>query len=127
MGAVEGRPQIINHPLQRGARPGDGRAPLKRQPVPDAERSVVINRPLETVFAFFAGAEDDRQWRPAVRRSRASATSAWAPFTAGGCPGRGRPVPADTEVTRSRVVQCGPTILDRHTPGLRAQLQPLST
>jgi hypothetical protein len=26
-----------------------------------------MNRPLKTVFAFFADAENDRQWRPAVK------------------------------------------------------------
>lgn len=35
--------------------------------VPSASRSVVINRPIAELFAFFADAENDPRWRSGVR------------------------------------------------------------
>jgi len=38
--------------------------------VPSARRTIVINRPIHDVFAFFADAENDTQWRSGVKEIR---------------------------------------------------------
>lgn len=38
--------------------------------MPHAERTIVIGRPLDEVFAFFADGENDPRWRPAVKVMR---------------------------------------------------------
>ena len=68
--------------------------------MPDAQRTIEINRPLAEVFAFFADAENDPQWRPAVTEIRRDGPlgngARYHQRVAG--PG-GRPVAADVEVT----------------------------
>jgi uncharacterized membrane protein len=68
--------------------------------MPTAQRSIVIARSLPAVFAFFADAENDPQWRPAVREIKREGQlgvgSRYHQQVAG--PG-GRAVPADIEVT----------------------------
>jgi uncharacterized protein YndB with AHSA1/START domain len=68
--------------------------------MPSAERSIVINRPVAEVFAFFADAENDPRWRPAVmeirREGPVGVGARYEQKVAG--PG-GRAVPADIEVT----------------------------
>lgn len=68
--------------------------------MPSAQRTVVINRPLEDVFAFFTDPGNDRRWRPHVRE-----ISATGPLAVGAVvrqvvegPG-GRGIPASMEVT----------------------------
>ena len=65
-----------------------------------AQRTIVINKPVAEVFAFFADAENDPQWRPAVKEIKRDGTlgvgARYAQKVAG--PG-GRAVPADIEVT----------------------------
>jgi uncharacterized membrane protein len=68
--------------------------------MPSAARTVTINRPLPDVFAFFADAENDPKWRPAVKSIKRN-----GPLGVGARyeqkvrgPG-GRAIPADFEVT----------------------------
>ena len=68
--------------------------------MPHAERSVVIERPLSMVFAFFADAENDRQWRPAVKEiTRTGEVGVGATYRQRVAGPGGRPVPADIETT----------------------------
>lgn len=68
--------------------------------MPQAQRSVLIGRPVEDVFAFFTDPANDHRWRPQVIR-----TASEGPPVVGerihllvnGHGGRG--VPADVEVT----------------------------
>ncbi|MGZ4633926.1 MAG: SRPBCC family protein [Oryzihumus sp.] len=68
--------------------------------MPQAQRSVLIGRPVEAVFAFFTDPANDHRWRPQVIR-----TASQGPPVVGerihlvvnGHGGRG--VPADVEVT----------------------------
>lgn len=80
----------------------DGRTDFEGQEgaVPQAERTVTINRPIAEVFAFFADAENDPRWRSAVKEIKRD-----GPLQVGaryhqrvGGPG-GRAVAADVEVT----------------------------
>jgi len=68
--------------------------------MPSAQRTVVINRPIADVFAFFADAENDPKWRPAVKEIKREGPlgvgARYAQKVAG--PG-GRAVAADIEVT----------------------------
>lgn len=68
--------------------------------MPHAERTIVIARPRAEVFAFFADAENDPRWRPAVKLMRREGPLAvgtrYTQRVAG--PG-GRQVPADIEIT----------------------------
>jgi len=68
--------------------------------MPSAERTITIDRPIADVFAFFADAENDPQWRSAVKEIRRDGAlrvgARYHQLVAG--PG-GRPVPADIEVT----------------------------
>jgi uncharacterized protein YndB with AHSA1/START domain len=68
--------------------------------MPHAERTIVIFRPRAEVFAFFADAENDQRWRPAVKLMRREGPLAvgtrYTQRVAG--PG-GRQVPADIEIT----------------------------
>jgi len=68
--------------------------------VPDANRTLTINRPVDQVFAFFADAENDPKWRPAVKHIKRTGPLAvgtrYEQQVAG--PG-GRSIPADIEVT----------------------------
>jgi uncharacterized protein YndB with AHSA1/START domain len=68
--------------------------------MPSAERTIVIDRPADQVFAFFADPANDRSWRPHVKE-----ISAQGPAAVGGTihqvvegPG-GRGIPADIEIT----------------------------
>ena len=68
--------------------------------MPQARRTVVIARPQPEVFAFFADAENDPQWRPAVRLIRRDGPLAvGARYTQRIAGPAGRDVPADVEVT----------------------------
>ena len=68
--------------------------------MPQAERSVQINRPPAAVFAFFADSENDPQWRPHVREITRNGPigpgMSYRQRVAG--PG-GRAVPSDFEIT----------------------------
>lgn len=68
-----------------------------------AERTITINRPIDEVFTFFADAENDRIWRPAVKEITRDGPLAvgtrYRQRIAG--PG-GRPVAADFEITEYR-------------------------
>lgn len=68
--------------------------------MPSAQHSVVINRPVEEVFAFFTDPSNDPAWRPHVKE-----IAAQGPVARGSRihqvvkgPG-GRGIPADIEVT----------------------------
>jgi uncharacterized protein YndB with AHSA1/START domain len=68
--------------------------------MPAATRTIVINRPIEDVFAFFTDPDNDEKWRPQVKE-----ISAAGPIGVGARihqvvagPG-GRGIPADFEVT----------------------------
>src|SRR6516164_2353508 len=68
--------------------------------MPQAKRTVVIDRPQPEVFAFFADAENDPQWRPAVRLIRRDGPMAvGARYTQRIAGPGGRQIPADVEVT----------------------------
>lgn len=68
--------------------------------MPQAKRTIVVARPQAEVFAFFADAENDPQWRPAVKQIKRDGPLAvgthYTQHIAG--PG-GRQVPADVEIT----------------------------
>lgn len=68
--------------------------------MPQATRTIVIARPQAEVFAFFADAENDPQWRPAVAMIKRNGPLAvgvrYTQRIAG--PG-GRELPADIRVT----------------------------
>jgi uncharacterized protein YndB with AHSA1/START domain len=68
--------------------------------MPSAQRNIVINRPVEEVFAFFTDPSKELTWRPAVKEIAAE-----GPISVGSKvhqvvkgPG-GRGIPADIEVT----------------------------
>ena len=68
--------------------------------MPEATRTLVIDRPVDEVFAFFANPANDKKWRPGVKE-----VSAAGPVEVGAKihqvvagPG-GRGIPADIEVT----------------------------
>ena len=68
--------------------------------MPSAQRTVVIGRPVEEVFAFFADPAKDQRWRPQVKEISASgpmAVGATIHQVVAGPGGRG--IPADIEVT----------------------------
>jgi uncharacterized protein YndB with AHSA1/START domain len=69
--------------------------------MPQAERTVTIQKPVATVFAFVANHDNDTQWRPGVVEMRKSSGEdvgeRWYQRVKG--PG-GRQVPADIEVTQ---------------------------
>jgi carbon monoxide dehydrogenase subunit G len=70
-------------------------------PVPSAQNSVTINKPVGEVFAFLADGEHEKQWRPGVKEIRRE----------GGAPGvgtiyrqqvsgpMGKTIDADVEIT----------------------------
>jgi len=68
--------------------------------MPHAQRTIVIARPPAEVYAFFADAENDKSWRPAValihREGPLAVGTRVTQRIAG--PG-GRQVPADVEIT----------------------------
>jgi len=68
--------------------------------MPQAKRSIVIDRPIDEVFAFFTNAANDKKWRPAVKEIEPQGPPAVGStihqIIAG--PG-GRRIPADIEVT----------------------------
>lgn len=68
--------------------------------MPEQSRTVSIARPVSTVFAFLADAENDKQWRPGViEMSRTGGDGAGATYRQVlGAPG-GRRVDADLEIT----------------------------
>jgi len=68
--------------------------------MPEAQRTILIDRPAGTVFAFFADPANDQKWRPHLKEIAAP-----GPITVGTTirqvvagPG-GRGIPADMEVT----------------------------
>lgn len=68
--------------------------------MPQAQRSVVIDRPVEDVFAFFTDPANDPRWRPSVKEIAAQgppAVGARIHQVVSGPGGRG--IPADIEVT----------------------------
>ena len=68
--------------------------------MPRASRTIVIHRPQAVVFAFFADAENDPQWRPAVRTmKRDGPLAVGARYTQRVAGPGGRDIPADVEVT----------------------------
>jgi uncharacterized protein YndB with AHSA1/START domain len=68
--------------------------------MPQATRTIVIARPQAEVFAFFADAENDPQWRPAVRSMKRDGPLAiGARYTQRIAGPGGRDIPADVEVT----------------------------
>lgn len=68
--------------------------------MPNAERTITVDRPIAEVFAFFADAENDTQWRRAVKEIKRDGLlrvgARYHQLVSG--PG-GRPVAADIEVT----------------------------
>ena len=68
--------------------------------MPHAQRTIVIARPPAEVYAFFADAENDKNWRPGVklihREGPLAVGTRYTQRIAG--PG-GRDIPADVEVT----------------------------
>jgi uncharacterized protein YndB with AHSA1/START domain len=68
--------------------------------MPSAQRSIIVDRPIDEVFAFFADPANDQKWRTHVKEIRAEgpvgAGSRIHQVVAG--PG-GRGTPADLEVT----------------------------
>lgn len=68
--------------------------------MPEAEHSVVVDRPIEEVFAFLADAENDPRWRSAVLDiERISGDGTGARYRQGVKGPMGRRVPADFEIT----------------------------
>jgi len=68
-------------------------------PMPQAQRSVVIDRSVEDVFAFFADPANDSRWRPSIKEIAAQgppAVGAKIHQVVSGPGGRG--IPADIEV-----------------------------
>ena len=68
--------------------------------MPQAKRTIVIARPQAEVFAFFADAENDPQWRPGVKQiKRDGPLAVGARYTQRIAGPGGRQIPADVEVT----------------------------
>jgi uncharacterized protein YndB with AHSA1/START domain len=68
--------------------------------MPQATRTIVIARPQAEVFAFFADAENDPQWRPGVKQiKREGPLGVGARYTQRIAGPGGRQIPADVEVT----------------------------
>ena len=68
--------------------------------MPSARRTVVINRPIDEVFAFFTTHENDRRWRTHVKEidpQGSPAVGSRVHQVVAGPGGRG--IPADIEVT----------------------------
>jgi uncharacterized protein YndB with AHSA1/START domain len=73
---------------------------LRSDAMPSAERTIVIDRPPDQVFAFFADPANDRAWRPHVKEIAAQGPAgvrATIHQVVDGPGGRG--IPADIEVT----------------------------
>ena len=65
-----------------------------------AENTVVINKPIEAVFAFFTDPDNDQKWRPHVKEVRAQGTPAVGSRIHQVVTGPGgRGIAADIEVT----------------------------
>jgi uncharacterized protein YndB with AHSA1/START domain len=68
--------------------------------MPSAQRTLIIARPVETVFAFFTDPDNDPKWRPAVKEIKADGpprVGATIHQVVAGPAGRG--IPADIEIT----------------------------
>jgi uncharacterized protein YndB with AHSA1/START domain len=68
--------------------------------MPSAQRTLVIARPVDTVFAFFTDPDNDPKWRPAVKEIKADgppSVGATIHQVVAGPGGRG--IPADIEIT----------------------------
>jgi uncharacterized protein YndB with AHSA1/START domain len=68
--------------------------------MPNAQRTILINRPASDVFAFFTDPDNDQKWRSHVKEIRAEeppAVGARVHQIVAGPGGRG--IPADFEVT----------------------------
>jgi uncharacterized protein YndB with AHSA1/START domain len=75
-------------------------APQRRKAMPSAERTIVIDRPPDVVFAFFADPANDRSWRSHVREIAAEGppgVGARIHQVVDGPAGRG--IAADIEIT----------------------------
>jgi uncharacterized protein YndB with AHSA1/START domain len=68
--------------------------------MPEAQRTITIQKPVQEVFAFVANHDNDPQWRPGVveirKSSGAGVGERWYQRVKG--PG-GREIPADIEIT----------------------------
>jgi uncharacterized membrane protein len=68
--------------------------------VPEAEHSVIVQRPIEEVFAFLADAENDPRWRSAVLDiARVEGDGVGARYKQGVKGPMGRRIAADFEIT----------------------------
>ena len=68
--------------------------------MPEIQRSIVINRPISEVFAFFADAENDPQWRTGVVEiKRLGDLGVGVRFRQRVAGPAGRAIAADVEVT----------------------------
>jgi|SRR5436190_8536904 len=71
--------------------------------MPNASKEVVIDRPVDEVFAFLANAENETQWRPGVLDIRkVSGDGAGEVYEHGVKGPGGRRIPADFEITDYR-------------------------
>ena len=69
--------------------------------MPSAERTVTIDRPIETVWAFFADAENELKWRPTIKRIKriGDELGPGAHYEQQMSGPGGRAIPADFEIT----------------------------
>ncbi|HWD82860.1 MAG TPA: SRPBCC family protein [Kribbella sp.] len=68
--------------------------------MPEAERTIRINRPAADVFAFFADGENDPKWRPAVKEiSRSGPVGEGATYRQRIAGPGGWAIPSDYRVT----------------------------
>jgi carbon monoxide dehydrogenase subunit G len=75
-------------------------AMLPTQPMPSAEHSIAIDRPVEEVFAFVADKENDARWRPGVQEiTKASGDGVGAVYHQRVKGPGGKAIPADIEIT----------------------------
>jgi uncharacterized membrane protein len=71
--------------------------------VPNASKEIVVERPVEEVFAFLADAENDPQWRPGVVDiKKVSGGDEGAVYEQGVKGPGGRRIAADFEITEHR-------------------------
>jgi uncharacterized membrane protein len=66
-----------------------------------AEKTVTIGRPIETVWAFFADAENEAKWRPAIKSIKriGEEVGSGAHYEQQMSGPGGRTIPADFEIT----------------------------
>jgi uncharacterized protein YndB with AHSA1/START domain len=68
-------------------------------PMPSAQRTLVIMRPVDAVFAFFTDPANDPKWRSQVKEIRAEGAPAVGSRIHQVVAGPGRGIPADLEIT----------------------------